>query len=130
MRARYSAYATRQVGFLADSLHPEYRSDLDLRATRRLAERAEWLNLQVLGVRDGGADDSVGEVEFVATYKEQGIIKSHRERAQFRRRDGLWYYVDGELVKPQTKVHQGPKVGRNDPCPCGSGKKYKRCCGH
>ncbi|MET0644341.1 MAG: SEC-C metal-binding domain-containing protein [Candidatus Binatia bacterium] len=24
---------------------------------------------------------------------------------------------------------QGEKVGRNDPCPCGSGKKYKRCCG-
>jgi preprotein translocase subunit SecA len=26
-------------------------------------------------------------------------------------------------------VHAGPRVGRNDPCPCGSGKKYKRCCG-
>ncbi|HSR51969.1 MAG TPA: preprotein translocase subunit SecA [Acidobacteriota bacterium] len=26
-------------------------------------------------------------------------------------------------------VHKGPKVGRNDPCPCGSGKKYKKCCG-
>ena len=29
----------------------------------------------------------------------------------------------------QTVVRQGPKVGRNDPCPCGSGKKYKKCCG-
>jgi preprotein translocase subunit SecA len=26
-------------------------------------------------------------------------------------------------------VRSGPKVGRNDPCPCGSGKKYKQCCG-
>jgi preprotein translocase subunit SecA len=26
-------------------------------------------------------------------------------------------------------VRTGPKVGRNDPCPCGSGKKYKQCCG-
>ncbi len=26
-------------------------------------------------------------------------------------------------------VHDGPKIGRNDPCPCGSGKKYKKCCG-
>ncbi|MGO9124867.1 MAG: SEC-C metal-binding domain-containing protein [Terriglobales bacterium] len=25
--------------------------------------------------------------------------------------------------------HNAPKVGRNEPCPCGSGKKYKRCCG-
>jgi len=31
--------------------------------------------------------------------------------------------------KPQTVVHKGEKVGRNDPCPCGSGKKYKKCCG-
>ena len=29
----------------------------------------------------------------------------------------------------RTVVNQGPKVGRNDPCPCGSGKKYKNCCG-
>ena len=29
----------------------------------------------------------------------------------------------------QTVVNEGPKVGRNDPCPCGSGKKYKNCCG-
>jgi hypothetical protein len=28
----------------------------------------------------------------------------------------------------QTVVRQGPKVGRNDPCPCGSGRKYKKCC--
>jgi preprotein translocase subunit SecA len=32
-------------------------------------------------------------------------------------------------TKPQPIVNQGPKVGRNDPCPCGSGKKYKNCCG-
>lgn len=31
--------------------------------------------------------------------------------------------------KSQTVVNEGPKIGRNDPCPCGSGKKYKKCCG-
>ena len=31
--------------------------------------------------------------------------------------------------KSSGTVVKGPKVGRNDPCPCGSGKKYKRCCG-
>jgi len=35
----------------------------------------------------------------------------------------------GEGAKPQTIVRESPKVGRNDPCPCGSGKKYKKCCG-
>lgn len=36
---------------------------------------------------------------------------------------------NGEAPKVQTVVHEGPKIGRNDPCPCGSGKKYKKCCG-
>ena len=36
---------------------------------------------------------------------------------------------NGEVQKVQTVVHEGPKIGRNDPCPCGSGKKYKKCCG-
>ena len=34
-----------------------------------------------------------------------------------------------EQKQSQTVRNEGPKVGRNDPCPCGSGKKYKRCCG-
>lgn len=32
-------------------------------------------------------------------------------------------------VSTEPEHHSGPKVGRNDPCPCGSGKKYKKCCG-
>jgi pyruvate/2-oxoglutarate dehydrogenase complex dihydrolipoamide acyltransferase (E2) component len=35
----------------------------------------------------------------------------------------------GETVKVETVRREEPKVGRNDPCPCGSGKKYKKCCG-
>ncbi len=35
----------------------------------------------------------------------------------------------GGVPKVETVVHEGPKIGRNDPCPCGSGKKYKKCCG-
>jgi preprotein translocase subunit SecA len=35
----------------------------------------------------------------------------------------------GEYQPVQQRVRSGAKVGRNDPCPCGSGKKYKKCCG-
>ncbi len=35
----------------------------------------------------------------------------------------------GGVPKVETVVHEGPRIGRNDPCPCGSGKKYKKCCG-
>ena len=31
--------------------------------------------------------------------------------------------------KESTTIHKGPKIYPNDPCPCGSGKKYKKCCG-
>ncbi len=34
-----------------------------------------------------------------------------------------------EQHRVETVVHEGPKIGRNDPCPCGSAKKYKKCCG-
>lgn len=34
-----------------------------------------------------------------------------------------------DLPKVETYRREKPKVGRNDPCPCGSGKKYKKCCG-
>lgn len=37
--------------------------------------------------------------------------------------------VDGEKRAPVTVVKEGPQIGRNDKCPCGSGKKYKNCCG-
>ena len=33
-----------------------------------------------------------------------------------------------EASSESTVHHSGPKIGRNDPCPCGSGKKYKKCC--
>ncbi|HOW60099.1 MAG TPA: SEC-C metal-binding domain-containing protein, partial [Candidatus Omnitrophota bacterium] len=36
---------------------------------------------------------------------------------------------NGEAPAPQKPIINNDKVGRNDPCPCGSGKKYKKCCG-
>jgi SEC-C motif-containing protein len=67
-------------------------------------------------------------VEFEATYERNGLRDVHHEQAQFRRVEGQWFYEDGE-VAPKTVVRTGPKIGRNDPCPCGSGKKYKHCHG-
>lgn len=41
-----------------------------------------------------------------------------------------WLYRRSEGAQNAPVRHEGPKVGRNDPCPCGSGKKYKKCCLH
>ncbi len=129
MRSRYSAYAVGRIDYLAISLHPEHRQDLDLAATRRWSAGAQWMSLEVVDTQGGGESDEEGMVDFIATFKEKGTIKPHRERASFRRHEGVWYYVDGDIVKPGTSVRGQGKVGRNDPCPCGSGKKFKKCCG-
>jgi SEC-C motif-containing protein len=87
------------------------------------------LGLKILDVKAGRPEDDEGTVEFIATYKDHDLVKPHHEISSFRKLDGNWYFVDGELVPPVTEVRSQPKVGRNDPCPCGSGKKYKKCCG-
>ena len=75
-----------------------------------------------------GTELGAGTVEVVAEYFEKGRRNRHHEIAQFRREDGAWYFYDGQAPTPQTVVRTGPKVGRNEPCPCGSGRKYKKCC--
>ncbi|MBD3244209.1 MAG: hypothetical protein GF331_26695, partial [Chitinivibrionales bacterium] len=71
---------------------------------------------------------SEGTVEFIASYDDSEGFKRHHEIGHFHKLHAAWYYEDGEMVKPKPVVRETPKVGRNDPCPCGSGKKYKKCC--
>lgn len=128
MRSRYSAFAKREVDYLRKSLHPRHRHDYDPAATRKWAETSEWIKLDILK-SETGASDNEGTVEFVATYRQKGTTLTHHELGNFRRTDGVWYYTDGQLIAPGTVRNESPKVGRNDPCPCGSGKKHKKCCG-
>lgn len=129
MRSRYAAYVEHAIDYLGDTLHPAHRADWDRDATRRWAESAQWRGLEIVTTEAGGADDTDGIVEFIARFDEDGVAREHRERSRFKRETGRWYYVDGDTPKPATQRHAAPKVGRNDPCPCGSGRKFKKCCG-
>ena len=127
MRARYSAFEKVEVDFIHDSNHPDHRKDFDPKSTRSWAENSEWHGLTILDTVDGGAKDDTGEVEFIAKYRDKSGIRSYHERAQFVKHRKAWYFTEGEMVKGAPITSN--KVGRNDPCPCGSGKKYKKCCG-
>lgn len=127
MRSRYSAFVKVDVDYIRDTHHPEKRSEVSPEETREWAEQSEWLGLDILGTEKGGPEDSEGEVEFVCKYIQNGKPVNHHERSQFVKQDGKWFFYDAAIVRPQV-VREGPKVGRNDPCPCGSGKKYKKCC--
>ncbi len=128
MRARYSSYVEHTVEFLVSSCVPEGQKDIDMDQTRSWSEKSQWLGLRIVSVEKGGPADTEGIVEFEATYVMDGLKDRHRERASFKKINGDWLYESGAIV-PTTIVREGPKVGRNDPCPCGSGKKYKHCCG-
>jgi SEC-C motif-containing protein len=129
MRSRYAAYALGKIDYILDTHDPDTVKEVDRDNTEQWSKNSTWLGLEILSTDKGQPADSEGTVEFVARYKLKGVTIAHRERAKFRKHDGRWLFVDGEEVKAPTVRRQGPVVGRNDPCPCGSGKKYKKCCG-
>jgi SEC-C motif-containing protein len=68
-------------------------------------------------------------VEFVASYTYKDEDQQYHEVASFSKVEGNWFFTEGKPAVRKPVVRAEPKVGRNDPCPCGSGKKFKRCCG-
>ncbi len=128
MRSRYTAFTRGQIDYLADTLAPESRGDFDPIEAGNTASEAVWQGLEVRAVAEGGPDDETGSVEFVARFRWHGEPRVHHELASFRREQGRWVCVGGDM-NPKGPPRQVVKVGRNDPCPCGSGKKYKKCCG-
>ncbi len=128
MRSRYSAYVTEDIPYLANTLHPKEREDFDEAGAAKWAREANWQGLEVVRTDKGSANDSKGEVEFKVSYKRHGSTCIHHERAEFRKSEGIWYFFDGKMISDGPAKREGPKIGRNELCPCGSGKKYKRCC--
>jgi SEC-C motif domain protein len=127
MRSRYTAYVLGDIDYIVKT-QDAGEEEVDRAAIERFSRESEWLGLTILATDAGGPDDEQGTVEFLARYRAGGSEQQHRERSTFQRRDGRWLFVDGVQVKPPP-VRKQPVAGRNDPCPCGSGKKYKRCHG-
>ena len=130
MRSRYSAYVEHAIDYIIDTCVHRGRDDIDYKSTRDWSEQSTWLGLKIISVEKGGPTDTEGVVEFEAVYEKDGLKDIHHETAKFKKEggEGAWLYVEGR-ISPRTVVRSTPKVGRNDPCPCGSGKKYKQCCG-
>ena len=130
MRSRYSAYVEHEIDYIINSCVHKDDKDIDRKSTQDWSEQSTWLGLTIISTEKGGSLDSEGTVEFKAEYKHDGMMEVHHEIARFKKENttGEWLYDDGHVV-PHTIKRDGPKVGRNDICPCGSGKKYKFCCG-
>ena len=121
MRSRYSAYALVRSAYLVDTVVRSRQADHPIGSLTSFSQSADWRRLDILDTDAGGEGDERGVVEFQAWYLQGGKLECIRERSLFFREEGRWKYSHGFHAKPQ--------VGRNDPCPCGSGKKYKKCHG-
>lgn len=122
MRSRYTAYVLGNETYLLDTWHPGTRPG-------RLGldeEDTIWEGLSVAHCRQGSETDAQGEVEFTARYRQAGRLRRLHEVSRFVKEGGRWYYLDGRV---HFSAEAAPRPGRNDPCHCGSGKKFKKCCG-
>lgn len=114
MRSRYAAFVLKLPGYLLETWHPSSRPQ-----ALNLDQGPDWASLQILD--STGADD-VGTVHFRAVYRHDRGWGFLEENSRFRQEGGRWYYLSGTTSEGELKP------GRNETCPCGSGKKYKACC--
>lgn len=130
MRSRYTAYVLGRIDYLHDTLAPERRASFDRRGAADWSKKSQWLGLDIEATEGGRPGDAKGHVDLTAHYIADGARLAHRERSLFRfdAGDQRWYFVEGETRKSAPVVREA-RPGRNDPCSCGSGKKYKKCCG-
>ncbi len=127
MRARYAAFATGAIDFIVASTHSRTRKEVDVDFIREWSTKSTWRGLQIFETKS--VDDNKAHVSFEAQYTQAGKDRSHGEKSLFEREDGSWRFVTGDELKNPTVRYEAPRPGRNEPCPCGSGKKYKKCCG-
>ena len=130
MRSRYTAYAVSDIDYLLESLAPEARYDFDRKSVTHWSKSSQWNGLDILALEGGAPGDQEGFVEFNAHFTTDGKKQTHRERSRFRfdAESGRWLFVE-QANRKAAPVVKERQPGRNDPCTCGSGLKYKKCCG-
>lgn len=129
MRARYSAFVKNKIDFIGNT-HIPGTKDFDIEEAKNWSTNSHWKGLEILSTKQGEASHSQGSVEFKAIYSDkENHDYHHHEISTFKKIDDKWYYVDGQIVGTGPILRSSPKVGRNESCPCGSEKKFKKCCG-
>jgi len=123
MRSRYSAYCLRNSDYLLTTWEPAKRpKSIDFSK-----ENVIWLRLEIGETEKGGSKDNKGVVSFKAFFSQDDEDFVMRETSRFVKNNGQWFYSDGVGTISKVDIVKGQS--KNGTCHCGSGKKFKRCCG-
>lgn len=122
MRSRFSAYKCRNYQYVFETYGEVQQKTLSTAALEDSARDTFWLGLKVTKFVETTKNSA--QVEFIATYAENGNLYQMHEVSDFERQQGLWKYTTGQIQADSGKI----KLSRNAPCPCNSGKKFKQCC--
>ncbi|BBN81209.1 UPF0225 protein [Pseudoalteromonas sp. A25] len=119
MRSRYSAYCTKNAEYIRATYVQNEQQHHSVEDILAFADVAQFIKLEII---DTGSTSEASYVEFKATYIAENKVCMLHEKSLFVKESEQWKYLDGTIL-PTLET----KIGRNDECPCGSGKKYKKC---
>jgi SEC-C motif-containing protein len=128
LRSRYTAFTRGDVDYILNTHHSKTRSDVKREEIEDWSKSSEWLGLKIVQKEGGEEKDNQGSIVFCAGYRADGKVNEHWEQSLFEKEEGEWRFLDARGVQVGPYRRTEPKIGRNDPCPCGSGKKNKKCC--
>lgn len=98
MRSRYTAFARQNANWLFATILPAKREKNELKSLQKSFRGLSWVGLEIVASERGGEQDADGTVEFKATCEANGERGVIHERSTFAKKDGRWYYVDGEVL--------------------------------
>ena len=118
MRSRYTAYAQVNIPYIVETTVPAQQPLLDQQARQLWGDETDWAGLKIIS-HQPFVSKIHSWVEFKAFFNIENGIDAHHERSLFVLISGRWFFVDPTVPFPSLK----------QPCVCGSGKKFKDCCG-
>ena len=137
MRSRYSAFVLQNIDYIVATTLPSQQPLLDTLAIRTWAKETNWVGLEIVH-HNPKIGKRHAQVEFKAYFTTAEGLQCHHELSAFvkikvKNGDKIaeektiekWFFIDPTV----DMVISGKAVSQKQPCICGSGEKFKRCCG-
>lgn len=125
MRSRYTAYTEANIDYIKATMRGKPLLNFNEMEAKSWAQKAKWISLKIINTYPELKQQNCQFIEFIASYQLDERRESIHEKSEFKKYEGKWFYTDSLPPNKLKKINPA----RNQPCPCGSNKKYKNCHG-